>query len=167
MRLIRLVARLGLALFAAILGVSLVSAIAAALMRPRLADDAEPADDDLVLNAVYTGRDFRSQASALRGGRIVCWYSGMDVDLRGATLDPSGGDLEVWTVFGGTRIRVPEEWAVSLRGAAVFGGAESATTPAELLNLDAPTLVIRHRTLFGGLDVEATPDDPADDESAA
>lgn len=159
-RVLKLLAWLTLAFLGAILGLSVASATAAAVLRPRLLDDATPEDDDLVLNAVYAGREFRSAAPALRSGRVVCWYSGLDLDLRGARLDPVGATLEVWTVFGGARIRVPEDWAVRIRGVALFGAASSDTTPTERLGLDAPTLTVRHRTLFGGLGVAAEPDEP-------
>jgi len=161
MRVVKLLVRLFLAFFVATIGASLASALAAAVMRPRLMDDAEPADDDLELSAVYDGRDFRSEATALRGGRVICWYAGLEVDLRGARLDPAGADLEVWTVFGGTRIRVPEDWAVRMRGIAAFGGAAADTRPLDEAAPSAPVLTVRHRTVFGGFNVVAAADDEA------
>ena len=158
MRVFKFAARLFLAFFAVVLGFSLTSALAALMMRPRLSGEADPADDEVELNAVYGSLVFRSEATAFRGGRVVCWYSGMDVDLRGAALDPAGAELIVWTLYGGTRIRVPEGWRVDSHGIAVFGGAGSTATPPES-GLDAPVLRVRHRTLFGGFGVVAEPDD--------
>ena len=158
MRVFRVIGRLLLAFCLAMLGLSLTSAIAAALMRDRLADDAEPDDDEVEIAAIYTGREFRSLATSFRGGRFICWYAGCEVDLRGARLHPAGGDLEVWTIFGGLRIRVPEDWRVRVRGMAVFGGASAMTTPLEELD-PGPELSVRHRTLFGGFNLLAAPDD--------
>jgi hypothetical protein len=152
----KLLVRLLLAFVLATLGFSLVSALAAALMRPRLADDAAPGDDELELAAVYTGREFRSVASAFTGGRLICWYSGLDVDLRAARLDLAGGDLEIWTVFGGTRVQVPSDWRIVLRGISIFGGADAETTPFDDLE-PGPVLQVRHRTIFGGFTVHADP----------
>ncbi len=87
----------------------------------------------------------------------MCWYAGADLDLRGSRLDPAGADLLVWTVFGGTSIRVPREWPVELRGIALFGGADSsALSPGP--DGGGSVLRIRHRTLFGGTGVSSTPD---------
>jgi hypothetical protein len=158
MRLIRVCIRLLVLFVLAVVGASIASVAAAAYMRPRLADDASPDDDELQLAAVLTGRDFRSTASAFRGGRVICWNSGLDVDLRGARLDPAGGDLEVWTAFGGASIRVPEDWRVAVRGMSVLGGATAAAAPFDDLE-PGPVLQIRHRTLLGGFSVKAEPDD--------
>jgi len=158
MRLFRFGARLFLAFFAVVLGFSLASALAALVMRPRLSGAANPADDEVDLSVVYGSLVFRSEATAFRGGRVICWYSGMDVDLRGAILDPAGGDLLVWTLYGGTRIRVPEAWHVDSHGIAVFGGAGSTATPPDG-DSETPVLHVRHRTLFGGFGVIAEADD--------
>jgi len=158
MRLLKFAARTFLAFFALALGFSLASALAALVMRPRLSGEANPADDEVELSAVYGSLVFRSESTAFRGGRVICWYSGMDVDLRGTTLDPAGADLLVWTLYGGTRIRVPEAWGVDSHGIAVFGGAGSTATPPDS-GSDDPVLRVRHRTLFGGFGVVAASDD--------
>jgi hypothetical protein len=158
MRLLKFATRLFLLFVGAVLGSAIASAVAAALMRPRLQDSTQPEDDEIDVAAVFGSRVFRSSADAFAGGRVICWYSGVDVDLRGAALDPAGAELEVWTAFGGTRIRVPEDWDVESHGIAVFGGAgNSAARPAP--ESASPRLVVRHRTFFGGFAVAAEPDD--------
>ena len=158
MRLFRFLAGLFLAFFALVLGFSVASALAALVMRPRLSGETDPTDNEVDLAAVYGSLVFRSEATAFRGGRVVCWYSGVDVDLRGATLDSAGAALDVWTLYGGTRIRVPEAWSVDSHGIAVFGGAGSTATPPDH-DAPGPVLSVRHRTLFGGFGVVAAPDD--------
>lgn len=150
-------------LFKALLGFTILtviasigSAVAAALLGPTLRDDAEPEDDEIHVATVFDSRDFRSAATGLRGGRLVSWFGGLDVDLRGATLDPAGADLEVWSVFGGARVRVPQDWQVQLHGISAFGGA--GVQGAEGASGD-PLLRISHRSIFGGLGVIAEPDD--------
>jgi hypothetical protein len=150
----RFLGKLLLAFLGAIFVFSLASLAAAAYMKPRLQDEASPQDDELELAVVYDGRDFTSEATAFRGGRIVCWYAGLDVDLRGAQLDPTGADLDVFTLFGGTRIRVPDDWRVEMRGMSVFGGATGPDF--ETHEPTAPVLRLRHRTVFSGLDVESS-----------
>lgn len=152
----RALAKLPFAFAGTVLGLGLSSALAAAVLKSRLPDLAEPEDDLIELAVIYGGRDFRSTATAFRGGRLVCWYGGANVDLRGARLADDGADLLVWTVFGGTSIRVPPDWRVELRGTALFGGAEGPTPPAGP-SVDGPVLRIRHRTLFGGVGVSARP----------
>ena len=158
MRALRFLARLLLAVVGLTLGVSIVSVGVAAAMKPRLPDRSRPEDDELDMTAIFDSRRLRSSSGAFRGGRLICWQGSADLDLRGAQLDPAGGDLLVWTVFGGTRILVPQDWPVDARGVAVLGGARSAAAAPEP-GRAGPVLSIRHRTVFGGLAVVAGPDD--------
>jgi predicted membrane protein len=157
MRLVRILVRLLIGFTIAVTIASLASTVVALVMRDRFPDDAEPDDDEIDLATMLRSRQFRSEATAFRGGRVISWQGGADIDLRGARLDPAGARLEAWTVFGGMRIRVPEDWRVQMHGLAFFGGAGStAPKPDET---DAPALTINHRTIFGGFGVTAEPDD--------
>ncbi len=157
-RLVRILVRLLVAFTVAVTALSMVSAIVALAKRGRFPDDTEPDDDELDLTTILRGRKFRSEAKAFRGGRLISWQGGADIDLRGATLDPSGAHLDVWTVFGGMQLRVPEDWRVRMRGVAIFGGAGSMAPQPEDGD-PGPVLTIRYRTLFGGFGVTAEPDD--------
>jgi len=157
-RVVKFAGRLLLLFIGALCGAALASGVAAAVMKPRLPDRSKAEDDELDLVAIYDSRELRSTASSFRGGRLICWYAGADLDLRGAQLDPFGAGLLVWTVFGGTRIRVPEDWRVDSKGIALFGGAYGTASRPEP-PFDGPVLHIRHRTIFGGFGVLAEPDD--------
>lgn len=157
-RLVRSFVRLLVAFTIAVTAASLVSTALAMAKRDQFPDDAEPEDDELDLATILRARKFRSEAKAFRGGRLIVWQGGADIDLRGASLDPAGAHLEVWTVFGGMLLRVPEDWRVRMRGVAVFGGAGSmAPQPEE--GEAGPILTIGYRTLFGGFSVTAEPDE--------
>jgi hypothetical protein len=158
MRVVRILIRLLVAWTVAVTAASLVSTVVALATRDRFPDDAEPDDDELDLATILRGREFRSEATSFRGGRFISWQGGADIDLRGATLDPDGAHLEVWTVFGGMRLRVPEEWRVRMHGMAIFGGAGS-TAPQPDEGESGPVLSIEYRTIFGGFGVTAEPDD--------
>ena len=160
MRLVRFLVRLLVAFTVAVTAASLVSVALALTKRDQFPDDAGPEDNDLDLAVIMRGNNFRSEAKAFRGGRLISWHGGADIDLRGATLDPAGAELEVITVFGGMQLRVPEDWRVRMHGIAVFGGAGSlARQPEE--GDTGPILNIRYRTLFGGFGVTAGRDDEA------
>lgn len=158
MRLVRFLVRLLIAFTVAVTAASLVSTALALAKRDQFPDDAEPEDDELDLATILRSRQFRSEAKAFRGGRIICWQGGADIDLRGATLDPAGAHLEVWTVFGGMQVRVPEDWRVRMHGIAFFGGPGSmAPQPEE--GDTGPVLTVTYRTIFGGFGVTAEPED--------
>lgn len=131
----------------------IASAMAAAIAKRRLVSIGGPDDDEVELVAIFGSLDFRSVASSFRDGSLLSWFAGTQLDLRGATLDPAGADLEVRTVFAGTNVVVPEGWRVSVDGPAIFG-ANSAPVDHEL-EPGAPELRVRALTLFGGTSISA------------
>lgn len=159
------------------IGASVVAATASALAALKLKQSAPPrpdaADDEIDLVVVMDGTSFSSTAPAFRGGRVISWYAGTDVDLRNATLDPGGAHLEIRTVFAGTRVVVAPGVSVRTSGPAIFGGVMNpfkAIEPAP----DAAGLEIGGCTVFGGLQIVVaeqgeeippwTPERPADRE---
>ena len=131
---------------------ALASALGAALMKRRLVSQGAEADDEISLVNIYTGSDFKSTASAFRGGSVLTWYGGGTVDLRAATLDPAGARLTVRAIFGGFRLVVPESWNVERRLTAVFGGIGDARDEPAVAT-DGPTLVLDGFALFGGIGI--------------
>ncbi len=142
-----------------LIGASIVGGAASALAALNYRKKALPlpaADvDEIELAAVMEATEYASTARAFRGGRVVCWYAGLDVDLREAELDPAGARLDVRTVFGGTRVVVAPGVRVHVTGPAIFGGRMDSTGAAETSG-DAPGLEITGFTLFGGLQVIAS-----------
>jgi len=142
--LVRALVRLLVVFIVTVVGASIASTVAAFLLRGRLADHAQPEDDDLYLAAILEARQYRSEATAFRGGRVICWNA--------------GARLEAWTAFGGLRVVVPEAWRVRMSGLAVFGGATSAAPEPDDAD-EGPVLEVAHRTIFSGFGVVAEPDD--------
>ena len=138
-----------------VIGASIVAGIASSIAALRLKQSAPPrpdeAADEIDLVVVMDGTSFASTAPSFRGGRVISWYAGTDVDLRDAKLDPAGAHLEIRTVFAGTRVVVAPGVAVRTSGPAIFGGVmkPAATEPTS----DAPGLEIGGCTVFGGLQV--------------
>jgi hypothetical protein len=151
---LRTLLKLGLALLGVSIAAGAASAIAAVNLKKNAPPLPEPDADEIDLVTVMDGAKLASTAPAFRGGRLVCWYAGVDLDLRGATLDPAGARLDVRTAFGGTRIVVAPGVPVRVGGPAVFGGVMNevrATEPA----VGGPGLEIGGFTVFGGLQVIA------------
>jgi hypothetical protein len=101
--------------------------------------------------AILGGKRFASHAPGLRSGSVITSMGGADIDLRHATLDAFGADLEVKTVMGGIRIVVPAGWAVDLAADTKAGGVEARVPPLESLPDDAPRLNVRAVARLGGV----------------
>ena len=140
-----------LALLAKIAGHAAV-ALAAVRYRQQAPPRPDPAADEIDLVTIMSGEQFASTASAFRGGRVICWYAGVDLDLRAATLDAAGAHLEVRTAYGGTRIAVAPGVPVRVAVLPVFGGTMNETH-APQPTAEAPGLEITGFTVLGGLQV--------------
>ena len=152
---LRLLAKLLAVVFGISLGAGIASALAALSLKQKAPPLPDPVDDEIDLVVIMDGARLASSAPAFRGGRVVCWYAGVDLDLREATFDPAGARLDVRTVFGGTRVVVAPGVPVRVAGPAVFGAAVSQADSTEP-SADAPGLEISGFTLFGGLQVIAS-----------
>jgi hypothetical protein len=145
-------------LIVAIVVLKVVGHVAVALAAVRYKQTAparpEPDANEIELVVVMDGARYASTASAFGGGRVICWYAGLDIDLREATLDPAGARLEVRTAYGGTRIVVAPDVPVRVRVPAVFGGTSNELHAAEPA-VGTPGLEISGFTVLGGLQVVA------------
>jgi hypothetical protein len=154
----RLIGRLILGFLALVFGAAIAAAIAAAYLKSRLTSRGIPNDDEIELVAIFEGHDFTSTAQSLRRVDLTAIYGGGTLDLRLATLDPSGATLSVRTVFGGFRVAVPGTWQVEIRNVGLFGGIIDSRR-REWLDSNGPRLTIEGFAAFGGLAVVSeTPD---------
>jgi hypothetical protein len=127
-------------------------ATAAAFVRRAVPSQGEEGSDELALVAVFDGIDFKSRAKAFKGGSMLAWFGGINVDLRDAELAP-GARLSANTLFGGIAIETPASWRVESSARALAGGVD-ARTPAQD-NPDAPILTLEGMALFGGITVSS------------
>jgi len=124
---------------------------AASFVKRAFPSRGDELSDELGLVAVFDGIELESSATSFRGGSVLAWYGGVSLDLREATLAP-GAHLTVHTLFGGVAIRVPSNWRLESSLQSFAGGAD--VRPGSE-SLDAPTLTIDGRALFGGIAVGA------------
>jgi hypothetical protein len=124
---------------------------AAAVAKRSLPSRGDESSDELALVAIFDGIDLKSRAAAFRGGSVLAWFGGANVDLSDATLAP-GARLSVNALLGGIAIRVPPGWRLETDLTAVAGGVD---VRAGTEDPDAPTLTLDGFALFGGIAVGA------------
>ncbi|MEE9299324.1 MAG: LiaF domain-containing protein [Acidimicrobiia bacterium] len=113
--------------------------------------DRSPDDDDFKLIAFWDGRKLTSEAGSLRTGTAVAAMGGIDIDLRGATLDSGGAHIALKAYMGGIRLVLPEGWKVYV-DEDVRAGEIEVTTPAPGdVDDDAPRLTVEAVVRSGGI----------------
>jgi hypothetical protein len=125
---------------------------AAAFVRRAVPSRGDEESDDLGLVAVFDGIELKSRAKAFRGGSMLAWFGGIQVDLTEVELAPGAG-LSLHALFGGIDIKTPQSWRIESDMRAFAGGIE-ARTPSDK-DPDAPVLTLTGSALFGGIAVRS------------
>jgi len=142
-----------------------VAAMGLAFLKRRDAVPQEPDADEVDLVASFGPLDYRSTATAFRGGRVDTWFGGGVLDLRHARLDPAGATIEVNALFGGGNLLVPEDWNVETKIAGIGGIGDAR--PARDRSPYAPTLRVEGVAIFGGWGITSEPQDERGDDVLA
>jgi len=111
------------------------------------ADDRSTVSAVAILSGVNRGNNSRN----FRGGDLTAVMGGCEIDLRQAAIN---GDavIDVFAMWGGIEIRVPENWTVIGRVTPLMGGFDDTTRPPP--GASTHRLVIRGVVLMGGVDVK-------------
>ena len=113
-------------------------------------------DDTLQGTAIFGSFKRRPLSKAFRGGDLTAIFGGFETDLRGAALAGQDAVLDLFILFGGGEIQVPQGWDVDVRATALFGAVEDKT-PHLIKEEDAPArpkLILTGLVLFGGCDIK-------------
>lgn len=136
-----------LALGAAVLVLALLFGQPSSLAQDEELKNGSDTFNDL---AIMGGVKRTNLSRDFRGGEATAVMGGIDIDLRDAVMDRSEAVLDVSSVMGGVKIRIPENWTVVSRVSSVMGGFKDDTRhPA---NADH-RLVLKGTVVMGGIKV--------------
>jgi len=99
-----------------------------------------------ILGGVSRGTNTRN----FRGADLTAILGGCELDLRNATLD---GDavIDVFCLWGGIEIRVPEDWAIDSHIVPILGGVDEKTRrPAA----GGPHITVRGFAIMSGVEIK-------------
>lgn len=111
--------------------------------------------DEFGIAAYLGGAQRTCRAGSLRRGSVSVVLGGVDLDLREATLDPAGADLDLSASWGGVNVTVPRGWRVQVEDRATLGGVDAHVTPPEELPDEAPLLRVVASARLGGVSIVA------------
>jgi predicted membrane protein len=112
-------------------------------------------EDFLQGTAIFGGFKRRVSTQAFKGGELTAIFGGYEVDLRQAVLENGQARIDVFVLFGGGEIRVPEGWEISNRATAIAGALNDSTHHGPASPDARPRLVITGLILFGGTEVKS------------
>ena len=103
--------------------------------------------------AIFSGSKRRITQQDFKGAELTAIFGGLELDLRQAMVEGNQVRVDVFVLFGGGELRVPADWAVTMKGSAIMGGFEDKTLPVSAVGGPRVHLVITGLVLFGGMTV--------------
>lgn len=117
------------------------------------------ADDDTTMDylddiSILGGGNKKIQSQNFKGGRITAIFGGSEYDFKSAILAEGGSVIDVFTMFGGSKLIVPEDWQVKSDVFSLFGGFtdKRSIRPSDID--ESKTLMIKGFVMFGGIEVK-------------
>jgi len=119
---------------------------------------AQPGGEFASGTAIMSSYKYRPTDGEFCGGDVTAIFGGFEMDLSRMTMKYDTARIEVFAIFGGGEIRVPEGWSVSVRVSALGGGVDDKTIdPPSLQGRPPKTLIIAGSVMFGGVTVKTRP----------
>jgi predicted membrane protein len=102
--------------------------------------------------AIMGGVSRGNNSTAFRGADLLAIMGGLEIDLRKAAIHGEAV-IDLFVMWGGIEIRVPEDWTVTSHVVPLMGGVEDKTRPPQMAH--APhQLVLRGVALMGGVEIK-------------
>ena len=114
---------------------------------------ARPVDANSTLSAmaILGGVSRGNNSRAFRGADLLAIMGGCQLDLRQAAIHGEAV-IEVFVMWGGIEIRVPEDWTVVSRIVPLMAGVEDKTRPPQ--GATAHRLILRGFAVMGGVEIK-------------
>jgi predicted membrane protein len=100
-----------------------------------------------ILGGVVRGNNSR----AFKGGDLTAIMGGCELDLRQANIE-SDAVIDVFAIWGGIEIRVPEDWTVVPRVVPFMAGVEDKTRPSQ--TAVQKRLIVRGFVIMAGVELK-------------
>lgn len=113
----------------------------------------EPGDRPRSMSAfaLMSGNVQRSSAEPVDAIQATAVMGGCALDLRKIRTGERETVIDVFALWGGIEITIPEGWALELRVTPILAGVEDSTAPPAP---DAPVVLIRGTIVMGGAEVK-------------
>lgn len=116
---------------------------------------ATPADDasaTVDCFALLGASRRRSVSQDFRGGSLTAIMGGCELDLRQASIRSGQAIVDVFAMWGGVEIKVPQDWTVALHGTPILGGFDDKT--ARVGGDGSKVLVVTGAAIMGGVEIK-------------
>ncbi|RPI25590.1 MAG: hypothetical protein EHM61_13995 [Acidobacteria bacterium] len=108
-------------------------------------------EDEVVKGVAVLGAFKRIVGSQnFKAASLTAFMGGCEIDLRDAAIADSPAVVDVFAMWGGVELKVPDSWVVELRGMPILGGFEDKTRPPRDRS---QVLIVKGMVIFGGVEI--------------
>lgn len=116
---------------------------------PRSIEDGDDQFDEV---AIFGGTEKKFVSKNLKGGKITSIFGGSEIDFRGSKAE-DGAVIEIFCMFGGVELMIPDDWKVNMDATAIFGGFSDSRK--NISETPSATVHIKGFTMFGGGEIKS------------
>jgi predicted membrane protein len=111
-------------------------------------------EDYVDSTSIFGGAKKNIISKNFRGGDLVNIFGGTELDLTRADFTGTA-EIELTTIFGGTKLIVPPNWTVKSEAVTIFGGLEDKRSMQNAVDDPTKTLLIKGTVIFGGIELKS------------
>jgi predicted membrane protein len=126
---------------------------------PKQINLPEGADVNDYLNDtnIFGGGERKIKTQNFKGGQVTAIFGGSEIDLRRADMAPGVNAIDMLCIFGGTSLKIPNDWEVKNEVTAIFGGFsdERSFEKSDVIHEPGKVLYLKGLVLFGGGEIKS------------
>ena len=100
--------------------------------------------------AILGGVKRVSNTSDFRSAELTAIMGGCDIDLRQASIKSSPAVINIFTMWGGVDVKVPNDWSVEVQGMPLLGGFDDKTFHPQN---SSKRLLVKGLAIMGGVEI--------------
>jgi len=104
--------------------------------------------------SIFGGGIKRYSSQQLKGGNITAIFGGSEIDLTTSEMSSGGSVIDVFTMFGGTKLIIPGSWQVKSEATSLFGGFTDKRHIKPDQVVSDKILLIKGVVIFGGVEIK-------------
>ena len=121
--------------------------------RHRSRDEPVPSDADSTITAagVLSGVERTCSSQDFKGGQLTAFMGGCEIDLREASIASGPAVIDIFVMWGGVELKVPEDWRVTTETQPILGGVVDRTRAPK--GGSEKSLILKGSAIMGGVEV--------------
>ena len=118
-------------------------------------EDGSISTDYLNDIAIFGGGVLSVESQNFKGGTLTAIFGGRDLNLKTAKISPEGAIMDMFTLFGGSKLIVPNDWQVKSDALSLFGGFTDKRHIQPDEAKENKVLLLKGVVMFGGVEVKS------------